>query len=90
MVETTCFYCTERVDSSDPDTWKQVTGWVGGPRKDGMTAREDTGRYAHNHCLAKVRLGQSPDQQDLFGEDVLPPARPAEPEPSIEEVLQDS
>jgi hypothetical protein len=65
----TCAFCGGPVNPHDLQTWKQVTGWVGGPRKDGMTLRLDSGQYAHDHCVRKARDGQSPDQGDLFGED---------------------
>lgn len=64
-----CFFCNGPVNPHDLGTWKQVAGWVGGPRKDSMTMREDTGVYAHDKCVHKAQAGQSADQPDLFGEE---------------------
>lgn len=61
-----CPLCNKPVDPEDPDTWKQVRGWVGGPRKDSMRLREDTGYFAHHDCVAKVQEGQSADQSSIF------------------------
>lgn len=69
-----CYFCTGPVNPHDSTTWKQVIGWVGGPRKDGMTLREDTKKYAHDHCVQKARAGQAEDQPDLFGEDQAVPS----------------
>jgi hypothetical protein len=52
----------------DEKTWKQVVGWVGGPRKDSMRLRTDTGKYAHDHCVAKLQSGQAVDQPSMFDE----------------------
>jgi hypothetical protein len=61
-----CAVCGGPVNPHDEGTWKQVLGWVHGKRKDGMTLREDTGQYAHDPCIAKMRSGQAPAQPDLF------------------------
>jgi hypothetical protein len=61
--------CGNPVNPHDVGTWKEVRGWVGGPRKDAMTLREDTGRYAHDHCVRKARKGQAPDQPELSFEE---------------------
>lgn len=63
-----CALCGEPVDRNDQSTWKEVRGWVGGPRKDSMRLREDTGRFAHNHCVAKLQSGQAIDQPSMFEE----------------------
>lgn len=34
--------------------------------------RQDTGHYAHNHCIHKAKNGNAPDQADLFGEEPVP------------------
>jgi hypothetical protein len=34
-----------------------------------MRLRQDTGLYAHDHCVQKSQDGQPIDQPDLFGED---------------------
>lgn len=62
----TCPFCGNPVQSDDPDTWKEVSSWVGGPKKDSSTLRKDTGRYAHGACIHKLKLGQAPDQEDIF------------------------
>lgn len=58
--------CGKPINPHDLGTWKEVTGWVGGPRKDSMRLREDTGRYAHDACVAKVQSGQAVDQPEIF------------------------
>ena len=60
-----CALCRGPVNPHDIGTWKQVIGWVGGPRKDAMTLREDTGYYAHDSCVQKAKGGQSADQPSL-------------------------
>lgn len=63
---TRCALCYKPVLPHDKDTWKQVIGWVGGPRKDSMRLREDTGSYAHDSCVAKIQSGQALDQESMF------------------------
>jgi hypothetical protein len=53
------------VNPHDPTTWKQVVGWVGGPKKDSMRLREDSGWYAHDKCVKKLVEGQAIDQPTL-------------------------
>jgi hypothetical protein len=65
MTEDCALDCGNPVNPHDAGTWKQVIGWVGGPRKDSMRLREDTGRYAHDHCVAKAQQGQAPDQEAM-------------------------
>lgn len=65
-MSTKCAFCDGPVNPHDLGTWKEVVGWVGGPRKDGMTLREDSGRYAHDACILKARKGQSADQPELL------------------------
>jgi hypothetical protein len=67
-----CPFCNRHVARDHPETWKQVVGWVGGPRKDSMRLREDTGRYAHNHCVEKAQIGQAPDQPSLLDDEPTP------------------
>lgn len=62
----TCELCHKDIDRHSPATWKQVIGWVGGPRKDSMRLRENTGKFAHDACVAKVQIGQTVDQPDLW------------------------
>lgn len=52
---TLCPFCHKEVDSGAKDTWKAVQGWVGGPRKDSMRFRVDTGEYAHDSCIGKAQ-----------------------------------
>lgn len=66
MSEDCALGCGKPVNPHDIGSWKQVTGWVGGPRKDSMRLREDTGKYAHNHCVQKLQEGQAVDQPSLF------------------------
>lgn len=66
MSEPCSLGCGNPVNPHDAGTWKQVTGYVGGPRKDSMRLREDTGKYAHDHCVAKLTAGQSIDQPSMF------------------------
>jgi hypothetical protein len=63
-----CLICNKKVNKDDKSTWKQVTGWVGGPRKDSMRLREDTGKYAHDECVLQRQRGIAPDQTSLFDE----------------------
>jgi hypothetical protein len=60
--------CGKPVNPHDISTWKEVRGWVGGPRKDSMRLREDTGRFAHDACVAKLQAGQAIDQPPLIEE----------------------
>lgn len=63
-----CALCNNEVSPHAESTWKQVTGWVGGPKKDSMRLRVDTGRYAHDHCVRAMMSGQPAGQPDLFAE----------------------
>lgn len=76
-----CPLCSMPVDRYSPDTWKEVKGWVGGPRKDSMRLREDTDRYAHGECVIKLTQGQAVDQDTLFDEPAGPPISSWSPEP---------
>lgn len=58
--------CGNPVNPHDTGTWKKVTGYVGGPKKDSMRLREDTGEFAHDHCVAKLIEGQAIDQPSMF------------------------
>lgn len=61
-----CALCGGPVNPHDQGTWKQVQGWVHGPKSDSMTLREYTERYAHQHCIGKAKAGQSPDQPSIL------------------------
>ena len=63
-----CALCGEPLNPYDAGVWKEVKGWVGGPRKDSMRLREDTGRHAHDRCVAKLQAGQAIDQPSMFEE----------------------
>ena len=60
--------CGRPLNPHDTGIWKEVRGFVGGPKKDSMALREDTGRYAHDSCVHKAKVGQAPDQPDMFEE----------------------
>lgn len=57
--------CGNPVNPYDNGVWKEVTGFVGGPKKDSMRLRTDTGRFAHDACVHKANMGQAPDQPTL-------------------------
>lgn len=63
-----CAYCGGEVNLQGPLVCKEVTGWVGGAKKDSMRLRSDTGRYAHNSCVQLAVQGMPPSQPDLFDE----------------------
>lgn len=58
--------CGNPVNPHDEGVWKKVTGYVGGPKKDSMRLREDTGEFAHAHCVARLLEGQAVDQASMF------------------------
>ena len=62
----TCCKCGKPINPHDLSSWKEVTGFVGGPKKDSMVLRTDTGRYACTPCVHKEKTGQAPDQNSLF------------------------
>lgn len=63
-----CALCGNEVDPHADETYKEVVGWVHGKKKDSLTMREDTGRYAHPHCVQNLKEGQAPDQPSMFDE----------------------
>ena len=67
MSEDCALGCGKPLNPHDVGIWKEVTGFVGGPGKDSMVLRRDTGRHAHPACIAKARAGQAVDQPDIFG-----------------------
>lgn len=73
MSEECALGCGKPVNPHDVGTWKEVRGFVGGPKKDSMRLREDTGRYAHDACVQKMQEGQAVDQPSLYDEVVSPP-----------------
>lgn len=61
-----CSLCGDPVRMSDSTIWKEVSGFVGGPKKDSMRLRKDTGRFAHDSCVAAAQDGQEPTQSSLL------------------------
>ena len=61
-----CAFCGGPVNPFDKGTWKEVTGWVGGPKKDSMRLRVNTERYAHTGCVMKQVEGQAPEQLSML------------------------
>lgn len=61
-----CALCEKKIRLSDPGLWKEVKGFVGGRKKDSMTLRRDTGRYAHDTCVKAAQDGQEPNQVSLL------------------------
>jgi hypothetical protein len=71
-METSCGLCHQLLNPDDPDNWKEVRGWVGGPKQDSMRLRSDTGELAHDTCVLAAADGQVPGASDLFAEDSGP------------------
>lgn len=63
-----CVICKKPINPHDISSWKEVTGFVGGPKKDSMVLRRDTGYHACTPCINKEKQGQAPDQVSLFTE----------------------
>ena len=61
-----CKLCGKGINPHDIGTWKEVTGYVGGPKKDSMVLRTDTGNFVCTPCVHKAKQGQAPDQDSLF------------------------
>ncbi len=61
-----CKLCGKDINPHDISSWKEVTGYVGGPKKASMVLRTDTGSYACTPCIHKAKDGQAPDQDSLF------------------------
>lgn len=61
-----CWFCLEGVTLDDPETYRQVTSWVNGPKLDGPVLREQSGLVAHKKCVDNLIAGQAPDQPELF------------------------
>lgn len=81
-----CDFCGGPVNPFDESTYKQVTGWVHGKKRDSMTLRADTGKYAHTACVLKAKGGNAPDQPDLFGEPA--PRMLGIPDDRLDEILE--
>lgn len=61
-----CVLCDQPIEpATENDAWKQVVGFVGGPKKDSMRLREDTGSFAHDDCIERIMNGQAPDQEEI-------------------------
>jgi hypothetical protein len=61
-----CGICGEPIDKDDLTNWLQVSGFVHGPKRDGLALRAYTGLQAHDECIKKAIKGQGPDQPELF------------------------
>lgn len=82
--------CGKPVNPYDNGVWKEVTGFVGGPKKDSMRLRTDTGRFAHDACVHKASMGQAPDQPAMDEPEVLDEfGNPVEPDPKHPEWPED-
>lgn len=68
MASEVCPFCPNPVNPHDLGTYKLVEGWVKVKSGDSMVLRRDTGNYAHEACVNKLREGQAPDQESLFDE----------------------
>lgn len=79
-----CCFCFEPVNKDDPESWKQVMGWVHGKKADSMTLREYTGRFAHAGCIAKLKAGQAPDQPSMLDDEAT--MMEASRRPSLEDL----
>lgn len=61
----TCDFCGRQVLITDTAAYKQVTVWVGGPKKNSSKLSVDTGRVAHDECIVKALHGIAPDQEEM-------------------------
>lgn len=77
-----CKLCSKDINPHDVSSWKEVTGFVGGPKKDSMVLRTDTGEYACTPCIEKAKQGQAPDQESLF--DPIPTGGPPSSTPELD------
>lgn len=75
---TLCDLCGHVLNVNDPKVWKQVSGWVHGPKAHGLTLREYTGLFAHDACVNKGRAKQAPDQESLLDEPEMISIKPAD------------
>lgn len=65
-----CILGEHAIPDDATEIWKEVRGFVGGPKLDSMVLRTNTGSYACDACIEKARRGQVPDQPDIFAETV--------------------
>lgn len=65
-MEELCNFCYESIDRSDPSSWREVRGWVHGPKQNGLTLSEKVDNFAHDRCVRKAQAGQDPNQEALF------------------------
>lgn len=56
-------------DAQFEEAYLEMTSWVHGPKKDGSTFRNYTGRMAHKECVERAAAGIAPDQKSLFDGD---------------------
>lgn len=84
-----CLLCKKDINKDDPNTWKQVLGWVGGPRKDSMRLRSNTGGLAHDVCVEKMQRGQAVDQPDIWEMDTTTHVQGTDDVEALEGLLDD-
>lgn len=53
-------------DEQFESAYREMTSWVHGPKSDGSTFRNYTGRMAHKECIEKAAAGIPGDQQMLL------------------------
>jgi hypothetical protein len=56
-------------DEQFDEAYREMTSWVHGPKRDGSTFRNYTGRMAHKECVERAAAGIAPDQKSLFDAD---------------------
>lgn len=65
-----CHYCKKPVDASvKAGNFKKVVGWSQVRSRGGVhqiAFREDLDEYMHKECVDLLKMGISPDQQQLF------------------------
>lgn len=61
-----CKFCHQLINQDDEKNYHEILSWVHGPKLDGSSLRERTGRIAHKACIEKLKAGQAPDQEELF------------------------
>lgn len=64
-----CAFCTDPVDLDDPNIWREIVGWVHGPKRDGLSLRAATGQVGHDACVHKAKQGEPASTPSLFEEE---------------------
>lgn len=62
-----CAFCRRYVDAQDESTYFETVSWVHGKKKDSSVLRKYTGRKACSDCIALLRSGIDPRNEDLLG-----------------------